>query len=70
MDLRYPNTLSTFLQIDPLGEYDECVMRKQLYLNSFYRNIPEARFISTILNIRFNRQEAVKWTTCCVKKYI
>ncbi|XP_070167075.1 dual oxidase maturation factor 1-like isoform X2 [Polyergus mexicanus] len=27
MDLRYPNTLSTFLQIDPLGQYDECVIR-------------------------------------------
>ncbi|KYM93528.1 Dual oxidase maturation factor 1 [Cyphomyrmex costatus] len=27
MDLRYPNTLSTFLQIDPLGQYDECIMR-------------------------------------------
>ncbi|KAL6444750.1 hypothetical protein ACFW04_002070 [Cataglyphis niger] len=27
MDLRYPNTLSTFLEIDPLGQYDECVMR-------------------------------------------
>ncbi|XP_011865493.1 PREDICTED: dual oxidase maturation factor 1-like isoform X2 [Vollenhovia emeryi] len=27
MDLRYPNTLSTLLQIDPLGQYDECVMR-------------------------------------------
>lgn len=30
MDLRYPNALSTFLQIDPLGQYDEYVMRKQL----------------------------------------
>ncbi|EFN66813.1 Dual oxidase maturation factor 1 [Camponotus floridanus] len=27
MDLRYPNTLSTFLEIDPLGQYDECIMR-------------------------------------------
>ncbi|XP_071556693.1 dual oxidase maturation factor 1-like [Temnothorax nylanderi] len=27
MDLRHPNTLSTLLQIDPLGQYDECVMR-------------------------------------------
>ncbi|EFN79610.1 Dual oxidase maturation factor 1 [Harpegnathos saltator] len=27
MDLRYPNTLSTFLEIDPLGQYDELVMR-------------------------------------------
>ncbi|KAL6256110.1 hypothetical protein P5V15_012234 [Pogonomyrmex californicus] len=27
MDLRYPNALSTFLGIDPLGQYDECVMR-------------------------------------------
>lgn len=32
MDLRYPNTLSTFLEIDPLGQYDECVMRK--YINN------------------------------------
>lgn len=28
MDLRYPNTLSTFLGTDPLGQYDECLMRK------------------------------------------
>ncbi|XP_029177797.1 dual oxidase maturation factor 1-like [Nylanderia fulva] len=27
MDLRYPNTLSTFLGIDPLSQYDECVIR-------------------------------------------
>ncbi|XP_014483534.1 PREDICTED: dual oxidase maturation factor 1-like [Dinoponera quadriceps] len=27
MDLRYPNTLSTVLEIDPLGQYDELVMR-------------------------------------------
>jgi len=27
MDLRYPNTLSTLLQIDPLGQYDECIIR-------------------------------------------
>ncbi|XP_020291210.1 dual oxidase maturation factor 1-like isoform X2 [Pseudomyrmex gracilis] len=27
MDLRHPNTLSIFLGIDPLGQYDECVMR-------------------------------------------
>jgi len=36
MDLRYPNTLSTILQIDPLDQYDEFVMRKYtliLYLH-------------------------------------
>jgi len=50
MDLRYPNTLSTFLQIDPLGEYDECVMRKQLYLNSLYRNIRNAFLLLPLRN--------------------
>jgi len=27
MDLRHPNTLSTCLGIDPLGQYNECVIR-------------------------------------------
>ncbi|KMQ87997.1 dual oxidase maturation factor 1, partial [Lasius niger] len=27
MDLRYPNMLSTFLEIDPLSQYDECLIR-------------------------------------------
>lgn len=31
MDLRYPNTLSTFLGIDPLSQYDECVIRKYIH---------------------------------------
>ncbi|XP_072748147.1 dual oxidase maturation factor 1-like [Anoplolepis gracilipes] len=39
MDLRYPNTLSTFLEIDPLGQYDECVMRSCQVDNILHKSI-------------------------------
>ncbi|XP_011171592.1 dual oxidase maturation factor 1 isoform X2 [Solenopsis invicta] len=46
MDLRYPNTLSTFLQIDPLGQYDECIIQHSIKNENA---------------IHFNQQKAVKY---------
>lgn len=77
MDLRYPNTLSTFLGIDPLGQYDECVIRK--YINKCYF-VTSAEYLGNALflgcpgksmenKIHFNRQEVAKWRTYYTIKF-
>jgi hypothetical protein len=73
MDLRYPNTLSTFLQIDPLGQYDEYIIRKYtlyyytlplLWLKVFIGcgvSLLSEHSIKNENDIHFNRQKAVKY---------
>nr|XP_012223538.1 PREDICTED: dual oxidase maturation factor 1-like isoform X2 [Linepithema humile] len=39
MDLRYPNTLSMILEIDPLGQYDEFVMRSSQVDNILHKKV-------------------------------